>query len=85
MKLVVVYKAPDEFSAITIREILKGQGISTMIRSAQIHWYDNIMQRATGVWGEILVFEEKKKEAERIIREYLTTLKKNQPFDYAQG
>lgn len=75
MKLVVVYKAPDEFSAITIKETLEGQGISAMIRSVQIPWYDNVMQRATGVWGEILVAEERRKEAERIIKEYLLTLK----------
>jgi len=53
MKLVVVYKAPDEFSAITIKEMLESQGISAMIRSTQIPWYDNVMQRVTGVWGEI--------------------------------
>ncbi len=81
MKLVVVYKAADEFSAITIKETLESQGISAMMRSAQIPWYDNIMQRATGVWGEILVPEERKKEAERIIKEYLTTVEKDQKLD----
>ena len=79
----MVYKAPDEFSAITIREILKGQGISATIRSTQIPWYDNVMQRATRVWGEILVPEERKRGAERIIKEYLTTVKKNQDLDPA--
>lgn len=77
MKLVVVYKATDEFSAITIKETLESQGISAMMRSAQIPWYDNIMQRATGVWGEILVPEERGKEARKIIEEYFTDLKEN--------
>ncbi|MCG2676642.1 DUF2007 domain-containing protein [bacterium] len=75
MKLVVVYKAADEFSAITIKETLESQGISAMIRSTQIPWYDNIMQRATGVWGEILVAKEKEEEAKRVIEEYLADLK----------
>jgi len=75
MKLVVVYKAADEFSAITIKETLESQGISAMIRSTQIPWYDNVMQRATGVWGEILVPEEREKEARKTIEEYLADLK----------
>lgn len=77
MKLVVVYKAADEFSAITIKETLESQGISAMIRSVQIPWYDNIMQRATGVWGEILVAEEREREARKVIEEYFTDLKES--------
>jgi len=67
MKLISVYKAHDEFEAISLRELLLKEGIEAVIQSRQIPMYDGVMTLAIGYWGDLLVKEEDLKEAKDII------------------
>jgi hypothetical protein len=66
-----VYRAPDEIAAIAVKYVLEGAGITSWARSIQIPWYDNLMKFARGYWGDILVAEEDREDALRVVGEYL--------------
>ncbi len=66
-----VYLAPDEFTAITLREMLKSQNIKAMIRRFETSWLDGLPKMMKGGWGEVLVYEEDIEKAEEYIREFL--------------
>jgi len=71
MKLISVYKAHDEFEAISLRELLFKEGIEAVIQYRQIPMYDGVMTLAIGYWGDLLVKEEDLKEAKDIIDGFL--------------
>ena len=71
MKLISVYKAHDEFEAISLRGLLLKEGIEAVIQSRQIPMYDGVMTLAIGYWGDLLVKEEDLKEAKDIIDGFL--------------
>jgi hypothetical protein len=66
-----VYIAPDEFTAITIREMLSGKDIRSMIRRFETSWLDGLPKVMKGGWGEVLVYEQDIEKAEEYIREFL--------------
>jgi len=66
-----VYKASDEFMAITIQEMLRSRGIEAMIRRFETSWLDGLPKIWQGGWGEVLVMEENLKEAEEYVEEFL--------------
>ncbi|MBA7522117.1 hypothetical protein ES705_14231 [subsurface metagenome] len=66
-----VYLAPDEFTAITLREMLKSQNIKAMIQRFETSWLDGLPKMMKGGWGEVLVYEEDIEKAEEYIREFL--------------
>lgn len=65
------YLAPDEFTAITLREMLKGKGINVMIRRFETTWLDGLPKIMKGGWGEVLVNEQDLEDAEKYIEEFL--------------
>lgn len=65
------YLAPDEFTAITLREMLKGKGINAMIRRFETTWLDGLPKIMKGGWGEVLVNEQDLEDAEKYIEEFL--------------
>lgn len=67
-----IYLAPDEFTAITLREMLSGQGIKAMIRRFETTWLDGLPKMMRGGWGEVLVDEIDAVQAEELINEFLT-------------
>jgi hypothetical protein len=69
-----VYKAPDELSAVTLREVLESEGIRSWVQSIQVPWYDGIMQMVEGYWGKVMVFEDQETEARSVIDAYLKSL-----------
>ena len=71
MKLISVYKAHDEFEAISLRELLFKEGIEAVIQSRQIPMYDGVMTLAIGYWGDLLVKEEDLKKAKDLIDGFL--------------
>ncbi len=71
MKLISVYKAHDEFEAISLRDLLKVEGVEAVIRSRQIPMYDGIMTMAVGYWGDLLVKEKDSEKAKGIIEGFL--------------
>lgn len=66
-----VYIAPDEFLAITLREMLKSREIHAEIRRFETSWLDGLPKVMKGGWGEILVDEKDVDEAQRFIEEFL--------------
>lgn len=65
------YLAPDEFTAITLREMLKGKGINAMIQRFETTWLDGLPKIMKGGWGEVLVNEQDLEDAEKYIEEFL--------------
>ena len=72
IKLVNVYKAPDEFMAKTIESLLTLNGIKTILKSYQVPLYDSIVTFIKGDWGELLVREEDKTKASELIKGFLS-------------
>jgi hypothetical protein len=66
-----VYLAPDEFTALTLQEMLQGKGIQAMIRRFETTWLNGLPKVMKGGWGEVLVAEENAVKAEEYITEYL--------------
>lgn len=71
-----VYQAPNEFAAITIKEMLASQNIESVIRGNETTWLDGLPTVLKGYWCEVMVREEDAAEAEECIQEFLksTTL-----------
>ena len=67
-----IHIAPDEFTAITLREILSGHDIKAMIRRFETTWLDGLPKMMKGGWGEVLVDENDVAKAEELINEFLT-------------
>lgn len=65
------FMAPDEFTAITLREMLKGKGIIAMIQRFETTWLDGLPKIMKGGWGEVLVDEQDLEDAEKYIEEFL--------------
>lgn len=69
---VVIFHAPDEITANLIVDALEAEGISAMISSQQIPWYDGIMQVAKGYWGDIRVLRSQEEQARKIVEDFLS-------------
>ncbi|MGB3340908.1 MAG: hypothetical protein WBB37_05455 [bacterium] len=65
------YLAPDEFTAITLREMLKGQDIPAVIKRFETTWLDGLPKIMRGGWGEVLVDEHNLEDARKHIEEFL--------------
>ena len=66
-----VYVAPDEFTAITIKEMLASRDIEAMTRRYETSWLDGLPKVMKGGWGDVLVDEKDAEQAEECIREFL--------------
>jgi hypothetical protein len=66
-----IYVAPDEFIAITIKEMLAGKDIKAITRRFETSWLDGLPKVMKGGWGDIMVDEKDAQEAEEHIREFL--------------
>ncbi|OGC43277.1 hypothetical protein A2Y85_03285 [candidate division WOR-3 bacterium RBG_13_43_14] len=75
--LVRAYVAPDEFTAITIREMLISVNINAMIRRFETSWLDGLAKMMKGGWGEVLVNEQDLEEAKTSIDEFLQSTTSN--------
>jgi hypothetical protein len=74
-----VYQAPNEFAAITIKEMLASQNIESVIRGNETTWLDGLPTVLKGYWCEVLVREEDAAEAEECIKEFLKHSAENPP------
>lgn len=68
--LVVVYKAPDEFTASLIRDLLAGESIPVVLESRQVAWLNGTMKMGEGYWGDVVVPEQYAETAGKLIEEY---------------
>ena len=66
-----VYLAPDEFTAITLKEMLASRDIKAMTRRFETSWLDGLPKVMKGGWGEVLVDEKDANQAEEYIKEFL--------------
>ena len=71
-RLEVVYKAPDEFMANTVKSLLDNEGIDAVIRSHQIAMYDSIAMMMKPEWGQVLVRSEDLEEAKALVEGFLS-------------
>lgn len=65
----VVLQAGSEAEAVLVRRILEEAGIPVIVRSRQVPGYADVIQKASGVWADVLV----PVADEATAREYLTT------------
>ncbi|MGD8395327.1 MAG: DUF2007 domain-containing protein [Candidatus Eiseniibacteriota bacterium] len=82
-KLVPVYRAPDELSALRIHSILEEAGILARIQSGQIPWIDGVMSNIQGYWGRVLVRPEEREAAEELVEAYVDSLRRGTAADEA--
>ncbi len=68
--LVVIYKAPDEFTAQVIKDLLQGENIPVVLESRQVAWLNGTMKMGEGYWGDVVVPREFAETGTRIIEEY---------------
>jgi hypothetical protein len=76
-----VFKAPDEFVAITIREILAANNIEAVVRRFETTWLDGLPKVLKGYWGEVLVIEDDWAEADECVREFLKAAEEGSGLD----
>lgn len=69
-----VYKAPDEWTAVTIKELLRSAGLSAQVLPVAEPFDDGIDRLIEGYWGKVLVLESDLEDACRLIGDYLRGL-----------
>ena len=70
-----VYLAPDELTAITLREMLKS--VTAIIQRFETTWLDGLPRVMKGGWGEILVEETDVEDAQQHIQRFLEESEKS--------
>ena len=76
-----VFKAPDEFTAITIREMLAANKIESVVRRFETTWLDGLPKVLKGYWGEVLVIEENWAEADECVRDFMKAVEEGPGLD----
>ena len=66
-----VYLAPEEFTAITLKEMLVSKNINAITRRFETTWLDGIPKIMKGGWGDVLVDEKDQEKAEEYIKDFL--------------
>lgn len=69
-----VYKAPDEWTAVTIKDLLCSAGLTAQVLPILEPFEDGIDRMIEGYWGKVLVLESDLEEACRLIGDYLRGL-----------
>jgi hypothetical protein len=64
----MVFRAGSEAEALRVADALREAGIDAQVVSQQVPWYDGVLVMGQGYWGEIMVFEKDREEAQRIIK-----------------
>jgi hypothetical protein len=73
MALKTVYTAHDEFTALSIRDMLAFEGIQSIIRNNELPMFGG-MTFLSGPWGEIWVEDEDFERAAELIGGFLGSL-----------
>lgn len=68
-----IHTAADEVEALMLQGLLEQAGIPVLLRSRQIPGYADVLKRATGVWGDLLVPDEREAEARALVQGYLSS------------
>ncbi len=67
----VLRRVESEVEAVMLTGILEEAGIPVEVRSRQIPFYGDVLAKATGVWGDLLVPAELFAPAQFVIERYL--------------
>jgi hypothetical protein len=71
-ELVPVFDPPDHLICHSLAALLEDNGIHCVIKSEQIPMYDGVTGMLRNRWGRLLVLENDRERAERLINEYLS-------------
>jgi len=74
MALRSAYSAASEFLALTVRDLLRENGIGAMLKSHEVAGFNLDMHHSGGMWGEVLVEEEDLNRAQELIGAFRGTL-----------
>src|SRR2546422_6094197 len=80
-----VHEARSESEALLVQRILHDAGIPAILRSRQVPGYAEVIRRAIGVWGDVLVPVEHRTDARRYVEEYLAGRKEAGPVSRFAG
>lgn len=80
-----VHQAASETEALLVQRILQDAGIPAMVRSRQVPGYAEVIRRAIGVWGDVLVPAERRTDAQRYVDDYLEAMKEARPVSRFAG
>lgn len=68
--LVVVFRAPNEYTANLVRGLLIGEDIPATLKSRQVAWLDGVMTMGEGFWGDVMVPREYAERSRELIDAY---------------
>ncbi|MCP4230020.1 MAG: DUF2007 domain-containing protein [bacterium] len=68
-RLVIVYRAPDEQTALTVKSFLEAEGIEVLVTAQQVPWYDGVLAMGQGYWGDVSVIEDDVERAAQVIKD----------------
>src|SRR5947209_11312439 len=80
-----VHEARSESEALLVQRILHDAGIPAILRSRQVPGYAEVIRRAIGVWGDVLVPVEHRTDARRYVEDYLRAMKEAGPVSRFAG
>jgi hypothetical protein len=69
-----VHVASSEVEALLVQRLLNDAGIPAIVRSRQVPGYGEVIRRASGIWGDILVPAEHRADARQYVDDYLRAL-----------
>lgn len=72
-----VHTAGDEVEALMLQGVLEQAGIPVVLRSRQVPGYGAVVEKAMGVWGDLLVPDERAADAGTLIHDYLAAQPKS--------
>lgn len=75
--VVRVHQAATEVEALAVEQALRSGGVRAWLRSRQVPGYGEVIARATGIWGDVLVAPEDESQARGIVEGYLSALKED--------
>ncbi len=80
-----VHEAGSEADALLVQRILQEAGIPAVVRSRQVPGYGEVIRKAIGVWGDVLVPAERRADAQRYVDDYLHAMKEAGPVSRLTG
>ncbi len=75
--VVRVHQASTEVEALAVEQALRSAGVRAWLRSRQVPGYGEVIARATGIWGDVLVALEDETQARGVVDAYLSAVKED--------
>jgi hypothetical protein len=70
-RMVAVFEAPDQISALAVSALLNDHQIDSVVRSDQIPMYDGVAMMLFPRWGRVLVLEDREAQARELVGQFL--------------